>query len=63
MKVKDLIALLSNLEPDVVVRVESGGSIYATDNLKQHTEYNGEANEIGEFFVMTVDSWPEEDEV
>ena len=57
MKVKDLIALLSGKDPEDKVMVRLDGSIFGTDNLDEHFDYNHESG--NEFFILAVDDFPD----
>jgi len=57
MKVHDLMAMLSKADPQATVLVRLDGSIFATDNVDEHQDYN--AGSENEFFVLAVEDWPE----
>lgn len=57
MKVGDLIALLSGRNPEDKVMVRLDGSIFGTDNLDEHFDYNHEPE--NEFFVLAVEDFPD----
>jgi len=57
MRVKDLIALLNERDPEAKVLVRMDGSIFGTDNADEHGDYNHECED--EFFVLAVDDFPD----
>jgi len=57
MKIKDLIAMLNERNPDAKVLVRMDGSIFGTGNVDEHTDYNDGSED--EFFVLAVDDFPD----
>lgn len=57
MKVKDLIAVLNGRNPESIVLVRLDGSIFGTDNIDEHNDYNDGSED--EFFVLAVDDFPD----
>jgi nitrite reductase/ring-hydroxylating ferredoxin subunit len=53
MKVSELIELLKRRDPDSQVLVRVDGSIYATDNVDEHKDYNQCSNV--EYFILAID--------
>ena len=53
MKVHELQSLLQQFKPDAEVCVVIDGSVYPTDNLDEHQDYNDGAEQ--EFFIITSD--------
>jgi len=53
MKVKDLIKLLANVDPELEVLISDNGSILNTGPAQATLDYNVECAEAGEFFVVT----------
>lgn len=54
MTVRELQAQLANWSPDAVVLVRLDGSIFATDNVDEHEDYN-DGQEPAEFYVLAVE--------
>lgn len=53
MKVKDLFKLLEEADPESDLLIRIDGSIYPTDNLEEHEDYNhGSEKEI---FILATD--------
>jgi hypothetical protein len=57
MKVKDLIELLADVDPEHEVLIYDNGSILSTDEAQDTLEYNAEC-ETNEFFIVT-EEWEE----
>jgi hypothetical protein len=57
MRVKDLIAMLNERDPEAKVLVRMDGSIFGTDNVDEHSDYNDGSED--EFFVLAVDGFPD----
>jgi hypothetical protein len=57
MKVKDLIAMLSERNPEAKILVRMDGSIFGTDNTDEHNDYNDGSED--EFFILAVDDFPD----
>jgi hypothetical protein len=57
MKVKDLIELLADVDPEHEVMIYDNGSILSTDEAQDTLEYNAEC-ENNEFFIVT-EEWEE----
>lgn len=55
MKIKDLIAMLNERNPEAKVLVRMDGSIYGTGNVDVHDDYNHECED--EFFILAVDDF------
>jgi hypothetical protein len=55
MKVKDLIKLLENVDPESTVLIRDNGSILPTDNVDEHADYNHESE--GEFYILASEEW------
>jgi hypothetical protein len=53
MKVKDLITALKLVNPNVEVLVRYDGSIFSTDNIDEHADYNDGAE--NEYFILAID--------
>ena len=53
MKVKELLQFLSAVDPEADILVRIDGSIYPTDNLNEHMDYNDGAEK--EVFVLATD--------
>ena len=53
MKVKELIALLQNVDPETEVLIAENGSIFNTGSAQETVDYNVEYSETGEFFIVT----------
>ena len=53
MKVKDLIKLLANIDPESEVLISDNGSILNTAPAQETVDYNVECSETGEFFIVT----------
>ena len=53
MKVKDLIKLLKNTNPESTVLVRVDGSIYPTDNVDEHQDYNHD-NDQPTYYILTL---------
>lgn len=54
MKAKELIELLNKMNPESKVLVRVDGSIYGTDNVEEHIDYNGKDDE---FFILATDEF------
>ena len=52
MKVKDLIELLANVDPESEVLISDNGSILNTGPAQATLDYNTD-NDTGEFFILT----------
>ncbi len=52
MKVKQLIALLQNVDPEAEVLIADNGSILNTGAAQETADYNND-NDTNEFFVVT----------
>lgn len=59
MRVKDLVELLVNLNPESKVLVRIDGSIFPTDTKEEHSDYNDSTEE---FFVLAVEEFGENDD-
>ena len=57
MKVKELLKLLVEVDPESVVFIRDDGSILPTDNFDAHRDYNVEPGGAPEFFVLVSDEW------
>ena len=57
MKVKDLVELLADVDPEHEVMIYDNGSILSTDEAQDTLEYNAEC-ENNEFFIVT-EEWEE----
>ena len=57
MKVKDLIELLAEIDPEHEVMIYDNGSILPTGDAQDTLEYNAEV-ETGEFFIV-AEEWAE----
>ena len=57
MKVKDLIKLLADVDPEHEVLISDNGSILNTGSAQDTLDYNAEC-ETNEFFIVT-DEWEE----
>ena len=57
MKVKDLIKLLADVDPEHEVLISDNGSILNTGSAQDTLEYNAEC-ETNEFFIVT-EEWEE----
>jgi len=57
MKVKDLIELLAEVDPEHEVLIYDNGSILTTGKAQDTLEYNAEC-ETNEFFIVT-EEWEE----
>ena len=57
MKVKDLIELLAEIDPEYEVMIYDNGSILPTGDAQDTLEYNAEV-ETTEFFIVT-EEWEE----
>jgi len=57
MKVKDLIELLAEIDPEYEVMIYDNGSILNTGEAQDTLEYNAEC-ETSEFFIVT-EEWEE----
>ena len=53
MKVKELIELLANIDPELEVLISDNGSILNTGPAQETVDYNVEYSETGEFFIVT----------
>lgn len=56
MKVKELIALLQNINPETEVLIADNGSILNTGSAQETVDYNADCAETGEFFVV-AEEW------
>lgn len=52
MKVKDLIELLANVDPEFQVLINDNGSILNTAPVQDTLDYNA-LNDTGEFYIVT----------
>ena len=52
MKVKELIALLQNINPETEVLIADNGSILNTGSAQETVDYNADCAETGEFIVV-----------
>ena len=59
MKVKDLLKLLEGVSPEATVLVRDDGSILPTDNFDEHSDYNENQDDAGEFFILVSPNWEE----
>jgi len=57
MKVKDLIELLAEIDPEYEVMIYDNGSILSTGDAQDTLEYNAEC-ETNEFFIV-AEEWEE----
>jgi hypothetical protein len=53
MKVKELMAILANVDPEAELLVCDNGSILNTESAQATQDYNVEWVEAGEFFIVT----------
>ena len=53
MKVKELIELLANIDPELEVLIGDNGSILNTGPAQETVDYNVECSKTGEFFIVT----------
>ena len=60
MRVKHLIELLNQVDPESAVVVYCDGSIFGTDNVGMHEHFMKDRN-TNEFYIVACDDW-EEDE-
>jgi hypothetical protein len=58
MKVGDLIKLLNSVDPNSPVLVRLDGSIFGTDNVDEHIDYN-DSPEV-EFYILATEDFPDE---
>ena len=56
MKVKELIVLLQNVDPETEVLIADNGSIMNTGKAQDTLDYNADCAETGEFFVV-AEEW------
>lgn len=61
MTVKELLEILKNVNPETKVLVRLDGSIFPTDNLDEHLDYNND-NSSGEYYILAVEEFDNEDE-
>ena len=61
MKVKDLIEILNKTNPEDIVRVRLDGSIFPTDNVTEHLDYN--YFDSGEFYVLALEKFEDCEDV
>lgn len=58
MKVKDLIKLLADVDPEHEVLISDNGSILNTGSAQDTLDYNIECAETNEFFIVS-EEWQE----
>ena len=61
MTVKELLEILKNVNPETKVLVRLDGSIFPTDNLDEHLDYNND-DSSGEYYILAVEEFDNEDE-
>lgn len=58
MKVKELLELLKDVDPESVVMIRDNGSILPTDTFDEHSIYNHESE--NEFYILASEEWDNE---
>lgn len=61
MIVKELLEILKNVNPDTKVLVRLDGSIFPTDVLDEHLNYNND-DSSGEYYILAVEEFDNEDD-
>lgn len=57
MKVKELLELLKDVDPESVVLIRDNGSISPTDNFDEHSDYNFDREGELEFYILVSEEW------
>ena len=63
IKVKELLEILKNVNPETKVLVRFDGSIFPTDNLDEHLDYNYDTtNSPGEYYILAMEEFDNDDD-
>jgi hypothetical protein len=58
IKVKELLEILKNVNPETKILVRLDGSIFPTDNLDEHLDYNHDITDSnGEYYILALEEF------
>jgi hypothetical protein len=55
LKAKELIQILHSMNPESKILVRLDGSIFPTDNLDEHNDYNCDSPD--EYYILALEDW------
>ena len=63
IKVKELLEILKNVNPETKVLVSLDGSIFPTGNLNEHFDYNVDSVDTnGEYYILAMGEFDNDDD-